>query len=862
MLSWSRARSRAPSETSPPGPPLLSVAKLSPGQEAYYAASVADGLDDYYVGRGEAPGIWHGTGAAGLGLTGVVSAADLRAIVRAADPLSGVQLRPIAKARTTRVERVDPVTGERYIVARELRPVAGFDLVFAAPKSVSLVHALGSPAQRDAIRRAHELAWQAALEYLEAEACVTRRGRAGAIRDAAGGFVAAAFPHRTSRAQDPHLHTHVVVANLAPSADGRWRALDGVPILQTHRLAAGYLYQAHLRSELSRELGMRWTLVQSGQPELACVPSEVVAAFSQRRAQLVAHLEETGGAGWHAAQAAAVITRARKEPLDLIRLTDEWRARAADLGFDQAALDHAFRGERQPFNVSLGRLAGELLGPEGLTARGTTFTRPDAIMAIAERLPAGAPAPYVAELADRLLATSAVNRLDDASPGRPPAYTTTELLDREHELIATAYRLAEADMRGPSTAAIERVVAQQTDALGLTAEQADAARTIATSTRGVDVLVGAAGSGKTSSIAAVARALDYAGYSLVGAAPSAVAAQQLEHSTGVASTTLHRLVDRAARRPFARRTCLIVDEAGMADTRTLLRVLEAVEQAGSRVILVGDPNQLSAVGPGGALAAIINDHGATYLEQTHRQRDPVEREALGKLRNGDARSYLAHAARTARVHLSDTREEATDQVVRSWWEHGSSNPAENLMIALRRSDVDALNRIARARMQRAGRLGDEITTATGLPIAIGDRVVLRRNDHARRIANGTRGTVIAIDPDRGITVQNDHDDAFAVDRDYLDAGHIQHGYAITGHQAQGTTVERAYVLAPDTGRLSEWGYVALSRARAETHISLAVDPLPDRDESDALAAFLRHLETAGREELASRRPSLTHDIGR
>jgi conjugative relaxase-like TrwC/TraI family protein len=814
--------------------------KLTPGQEAYYAASVADGLEDYYAGRGEAPGIWHGSGAAALGLSGVVSADNLRAIVRAVDPVSGEQLRRIAKARTTRVERVDPVTGERYVVQCELRPLAGFDLVFAAPKSVSLLHALASPGQRDSIRRAHESAWHAAIAYLEAEACVTRRGQAGVIREAAGGFVAAAFPHRTSRAQDPHLHTHVVVANVAQSPDERWRAIDGFAILKTHRLAAGYLYQAHLRSELARELGIEWTPTQTGQAELACVPSGVVAAFSQRRAQLVAHLQETGGAGWHAAQAAAVITRARKEPLELTRLTDEWRSRAVE--------------------VQLGPLAGELLGPEGLTARSTTFSRPDVIIAIAERLPAGAPAPYVAELADRLLATSAIKRLDDPTPGRSPAYTTKELLDREYELLAIARRLVEADTRVPSTATVERVLKRRIHTLGLTAEQAAAARALATSTRNLDVLVGAAGSGKTSSIAAVAEALDYAGYTLVGAAPSAVAAQQLQRATGVPSTTLHRLVERATRRPFAQQTCLIIDEAGMADTRTLLRLLQAAEQAMSRVVLVGDPNQLSAVGPGGALSAIVDEHGASYLEQTHRQRDPAERDALGELRRGDASSYLGHAARTARLHLSATREDAIADVVRGWWEHGRSDPSDNLMIALRRREVDALNHAARGRMQRAGRLGNEIITATGLPLAVGDRIVLRRNDHARQLANGTRGTITTIDAERGVTVDGDSGDALSVGLDYLNAGHLQHGYAITGHQAQGTTVERAYVLAPDAGRLSEWGYVALSRARGETHISLALDSLPDQDADDRLGGFLRHLEASGREDLAIRRPLVTPGV--
>ena len=109
------------------------------------------------------------------------------------------------------------------------------------------------------MNEAHLSAWQAALAYLEDEACVTRRGRNGVHREHAAGFVAAAYQHRTSRAQDPHLHTHVIVANMAKTpSDGKWRALDGEPILKSYRLAAGYLYQAQLRAELTRTLGVEW----------------------------------------------------------------------------------------------------------------------------------------------------------------------------------------------------------------------------------------------------------------------------------------------------------------------------------------------------------------------------------------------------------------------------------------------------------------------------------------------------------------------------------------------------------------------------------------------------------------------------
>ena len=231
--------------------------------------------------------------------------------MRGEDPSSGARLRPPVAVRPIHVERLDAATGERRRVERELRPVAGFDLVFSVPKSVSLLHALGDDATRFEVAQAHQAAWQAALAYLEREACVVRKGRNGVEREHAAGFVAAAFAHRTSRAQDPHLHTHVVVANAARSAGGVWRELDGDLILRTHRLAAGYLYQAQLRYELTARLGVGWRPVVQGMAELRGVPEEVVREFSTRRQQILTHLAEQGTDGWRAAQVAAITTRER-----------------------------------------------------------------------------------------------------------------------------------------------------------------------------------------------------------------------------------------------------------------------------------------------------------------------------------------------------------------------------------------------------------------------------------------------------------------------------------------------------------------------------------------------------------------------
>src|SRR5437763_3663361 len=242
---------------------MLSIGKLAAGPTAgrYYVEQVAQGREDYYAGEGEAPGTWVGSGAASLALRGEVTEGGIGLLLDGRDPGSGAQLRrPLASGA-----------------------VAGFDLTFRAPKSVSVLFGIGEPELAGRLRVAHEAAVGEALGYLEREACQARRGHAGALVVDGRGFIGAAFAHRTSRAGDPLLHTHVVIANGTQGPDGRWTALDG-RALYRHQKTAGYLYQASLRRRLSEQLGVRWHVVENGMADIVGVPRGVVEHFSQRRA--------------------------------------------------------------------------------------------------------------------------------------------------------------------------------------------------------------------------------------------------------------------------------------------------------------------------------------------------------------------------------------------------------------------------------------------------------------------------------------------------------------------------------------------------------------------------------------------------
>jgi conjugative relaxase-like TrwC/TraI family protein len=839
---------------------VLSVSKLTPGQEGYYERSVAAGLDDYYAGRGESPGVWTGRGARALELDGLVHEGELGRLIRGIHPHTEEELRRHPKARQITVERIDPFTDERRIETKKLAPVAGFDLVFSVPKSVSLLHALGDEETRRAVNEAHLSAWQAAVAYLEDEACVTRRGRNGVYRENAGGFVAAAYQHRTSRSQDPHLHTHVIVANMAQTpSDGKWRALDGEPILRSYRLAAGYLYQAQLRAELTRSLGVEWEQPRKGMAELRHVPREVIREFSTRRAQVVEELARKGGGGFYAAQLAAVETRERKEHIELAGLREDWRARAAEHGLGNRELRALFGRvpQRDLSREQLLRIAQRLLGPEGLTARQTAFSEPEIVMAWSQAHAQGASADRVRRLAARLTGTDGVERVGEPpSPGRPARYSTAELVAIERDALALVEHGRGASAPSITLQQLEEI--ERVDRIVLSVEQERMVREVATSDNRVVCVVGLAGAGKTTATHAVAQVFAHAGIDVLGAAPSGVAAEKLQDETGIPSATLHRLLEDARGQgglPYA--SVLVVDEAAMAETRVLAPVLELVEHAQGKAILIGDPQQLPAVGAGGLFAGIVEREGAIVLRENRRQQDELEREALARVRAGVGRDYLAYAEKRERLVVSESSVTTRARLLADWWEHARTDPTGNVMLALRRRDVADLTQLARSLMDADGRLGRERLSVAEREFAVGDRVVCLRNNTVLGVKNGTTGTVDRVDLGRRtLALATDRGPTVELSSRYLETGNVRHAYALTGHAAQGLTVERAFVLGAGEARLQEWGYVALSRARTQTRLYITGTPREHEsdfhvlDDRDPLTRFGRALEESAIELLA------------
>lgn len=781
---------------------------------------------DYYAGRREAGGEWVGAGAARLGMVGPVEARQFRELLLEGRTPDGVQ-------------RVGPQLRRNEAGDLVDRRVAGVDLTFRAPKSVSLIFAFGDGLAVDAVRASHEHAAREALRYLEGVGSYSRRGKAGMGERVAGhGFLAASFRHRDARPVagedhgDPLLHTHLVVANMLQAADGRWGALPTVELFR-HSKTAGYLYQAVLRAQLTERLGVGWTPVRNGYADVAGVPRPVVEHFSRRRGEITAEMQRRGDDGATAAQAATLATRGAKATdadADEPTLRERWATRGEAVGYgaEQVAQLLLEAAHRSHGGASLTDSAA-LLGAEGLTRRSSTFARRDVLRALAENAAEGASLDVLQAAAGRLLDGPEVVPLGDDIDLR---YTTREMLAVEQHVM---------DMggagRGAGLATVpDRMVAAAAAAVPfeLGEDQAAMVRGLLTSGNAVEVVQASAGTGKTTALSAARLGWEAAGHRVLGSSTAARAARELADGGGIEeSSTLARLLgdlEHADHGGFAPNTVLVVDEAGMVGSRVLERVLAVAERDRAKVVLVGDSKQLPEIDAGGAFHGLAERLGAHQLTTNRRQENGWEREALTLLRAGQAGAALDRYVEHGRVTVADTTAGARASMVADWWDaterqagdvrrEPAQPAAAPVMIAARRVDVQDLNGLGRTLMQRTGRLTGETLTADGKDFQAGDRVVTLKNDRRIGVHNGSRGTVSEVH-DGALAVRLDSGEDVTLPARYVAAGRVDHGYAITGHKGQGMTTERAFVLGIREALYAEWGYVAMSRAKVETRLYL------------------------------------------
>ncbi len=411
-------------------------------------------------------------------------------------------------------------------------------------------------------------------------------------------------------------------------------------------------------------------------------------------------------------------------------------------------------------------------------------------------------------------------------------FTTRAMIEAEQRMHRAAKLMAERqrhELNGTDRrAALARAEAR---GLVLSGEQADALAHV-TDGHDLDVVVGYAGTGKSAMLGVAREAWEAVGYEVRGVALSGIAAETLESGSGIASRTIASMEHswQQGRDLLTTSDVLVIDEAGMVGTRQLERVLSHAAEAGAKVVLVGDPQQLQSIEAGAAFRSIHERHGGAEIGEVRRQREDWQRDATRDLANRRTGSALEAYRSHGMVHEAQTREQARDNLIDRWDRDRQASPDRTRIILTHTNDeVRTLNEAARERMRAAGDLGNEVrvTVERGdRGFSSGDRVMFLQNERGFGVRNGTLGTIEEVSA-RSMTVQTD--DGRSVRFDFKDYNRIDHGYAATIHKAQGMTVDRIHVLATP-GMDAHSSYVALSRHRDGMELHYGRDDFanPDR----------------------------------
>ena len=806
---------------------------------AYYV----EGPGGYYLDGDEPPGQWLGRGADALGLSRDVDDDDFLTLMDGRDPLDGELL------------------GIRHTD----RTVRGFDLTCSAPKSVSVLFAIGDDRVRKEVLDAHDAAVAAAFGWVEDHAHCRYRVNGEIWTVEIDGLIAAAFRQHTSRAHDPQIHTHLVIANRVMAPDGRWLALDARTLKHDQRTVSA-LYAAGLRAELTSGLGVRWKPVENGLAEMADAPTDVLAEYSKRTEQMkrrhdkkVERFVDTMGRrpspreSWAIEREAAIDSRPGKTSADapelhqhwhdqldalgytpddyLARVTDRTRPLEPDDAIDRAAVIDALSSLRDTQSVW----------------RPAEITR-EVVAALPTRV--GSTAAELVERADRLashaedtLVVDVSRPVPDGVPlrrdGRPVTegaldrlLTTSAILDEEERILALAQRWNNEGGTDPHDLPGDE---------DLTAVQHHAAGAVAGERRLV-LVVGPAGTGKTTAMRPAVTHLHAQGRPCFGVAPSAAAAEVLAVDTGIDADTLHKLlIEHRLDRPPQHRydlpagATVVVDEAAMVPTPRLAELIELAEGRGWRLALVGDPMQFSAVGRSGMFGHLVDTLGAVELDRVHRFDASWERDASLRLRRADT-DVVGLYDQHGRLHGGTARQMAV-ATVRAWRQAIEAGGSAAMMAPTREA-VAVLNDIAQTIRFAAGEVDPHSPSVqVGSSRAhAGDLVATRRNDRTlltdrqRMVKNRDRWTVEVVHRNGSLTVDGPTG-RVTLPAEYV-AADVELAYAETSHATQGRTVDRSFLyLDAPTG--TSGIYVPLTRGRTTNEAYVALHD--ERTAADVVA---------------------------
>ncbi|KXP11583.1 hypothetical protein AXK57_21820 [Tsukamurella pulmonis] len=795
---------------------------------------------------------------------------------------------------------------KRFVAAqanRQRQPVAGYDCVFTPAKSYSVLWGLGDDQTRRAVEAAHHAAVKHALTWVQDSASYTRVGAAGVGQIDANGLTWAQFDHRDNRNGDPNLHTHATISTKVQGADGKWRSLDG-RVLHRLAVAASERYNSAIEAELRARIpGIEISEVisrEGARPvrEIAGISEQLRNEFS-RRPQIEARLKELAdqyraehgkqpskAVQRKLAQQATLDTREGKSaPKSLGDMRDEWATRAARItgGPKQtkALIDAATHRRKKrtakfdPSAIDPHGAAAEIVGT--LSRERSVWTRWHVDAEVQRWLGAHqVPADHAADLAERIgeaclggqnsipltpkrdAAPDVLRRADGESiftVAGAEVFTSAAVVQAEADLLTAAQTPTAVMATDVDFAAALRLV-EQAEGFTPSIEQQDLARHFTHSGNLVAAGVGPAGAGKTTSMKIAAQTWRNSGGRVVAIAPSAVASDVLATEIGAdAGNTLAKVIQGGVE--IHAGDMLLVDEAGMASTMDLHALLRIAHEKGAVVRLLGDPQQLAAVEGGGALRLIAEATDAPMLRELHRFSDKEEAEITLRMREGDTTAIGWYHAKDRVVggYLDQLPERVYND-----WRTAEAAGEKSLMMAPTNEQVTELNaRVLADRRIETGTVDDAargphagvaVQLRDGLTVLAGDRIVTRRNRYdlrvrgtrGSRVRNGNLWTIEQIHDDGSLTVrQLKGQGTVTLPADYV-ARQCEVGYAATIHRAQGSTVDKAFLIVDPTMSRQAL-YVGTTRGKHGNQLYVPVDklldidlerPEPDQDPADVV----------------------------
>jgi conjugative relaxase-like TrwC/TraI family protein len=699
----------------------------------------------------------------------------------------------------------------------------GYDVSFTLPKSHSLLLAFADEATAHCIEQVYDRAVGTTFDWLESTTCYGMRGKHGdghtATTVQGDGFAGWAMTHRAARpvgdatVGDPHWHVHVTLANMTRGPDGKWSTVAaGGRDLMRHAPAVDHVLKSLVRRELSETFGVSFARSErTGAWEVAAIPDATLQAFSKRGASMEALLTDLGFdpalASRRAEDLAAAQSRQPKSHATAApdaTLREAWQAEARAHGIDPTELAAAALPGGLPAGlpgglpdeaVTLAAVVERLTDAEhGLTATGRRFTRADAIAAVADALPHGAGSvAEVEHLTDAALSHPSFLVLPDTRPAPALAiggadvgpadlgarrvldaphmanaarWTTTDVVAAEQVILGAAADRARGAASVPMpTAAMAISTVEATAGHTLSGEQTAAVLRLVTSDRALDAVLGAPGTGKTTMLAAARAAWEAEGLVVAGAATAAVAAANLQAESGIASRTVAQWLHSIDTGPgLAGVDVLVLDEANLTDDRTRAKLYQAAAGSGTKVVEVGDPQQLRGVGCGSLFGRVHSMVDGPVLAENHRQRDADERAAIAAWRDGRHLDALSSWHDRGRIGVADTGDQAVAGLLARWMHERAGAPdphteiASIVMLAATNNNVERLNDAAQAVRAASGELGNahayRLAAGHELLLHEGDHVLIRLNDRDQRlhtgpdVLNGYRGLVEHIDTER------------------------------------------------------------------------------------------------------------------